>query len=308
MANDPSSDQLPAIANSNWYLYVPYSAPTLRFTDPLTERVSGYEILFQRTGDRYGGIEVKDLASIEDAQSVFAALKRGALAASLNLSTGIRIKDELVILYETDDPAPEDEGQPFACRQGRNLARMFIVFGEAQFQIPKVRERLRQSLVVGFDHVRVQEALANPRIALACRLFIDSQFEASDEARMLSLIGVLEVLKDQEASSADAQRLVEKWIQESTWLDTVEASSFRSTLKFMKSISISRGIRSVVERHLGAERARDAQKLYSARTALVHEGKRPHDLGNAVRQTESIARDLLIGILTTNRCADGNQS
>jgi hypothetical protein len=80
-----------AVTDNHWYLYVPYAAPNLKITDPLVETVSGHEISIERTGSRYGGIAVKNLASEEDAKSVFAALKRGALAASLNLSTGIRV-------------------------------------------------------------------------------------------------------------------------------------------------------------------------------------------------------------------------
>jgi len=222
------------------------------------------------------------------------------VAASLNLSTGIRIKEDLVVVRQ-DDPLPVDKEQPFTCRQGTNLARIFIIEGEARFQIPKILDTLRQSLEVGFHHPGVKEALKHPRTALASQLFIDSQFEASDEARLLSLMGVLEVLKDQGASSAAAQLLVDKWIQESAQLDEVESNSFRSTLKFMKSISIGRGIRGVVEHHLGPERARETQKLYDLRSTLVHEGKRPDDLADAVRRTESIARDLLSKVLTADQ-------
>jgi hypothetical protein len=296
----------PAADDSRWHLYVPYAAPELQFTDPLVETVSGYEISIARTGPRYGVIAVKDLPSAEVAQDVFNALTRGVVAASLNLSTGIRIKDELTVLHQDDNPLPNDEDQPFACRQGRSLARIFIIAGEASCQIPKILDTLRQSLKVGFGHLGVEKSLRNPRTMLACRLFIDSHFEASDEARLLSLMGVLEVLKEQDAASAHAQRLVEKWIEESAQLEPAEAQSFDGSLNHMKSISIGRGIRGVVERHLGPDRARKAQKLYNVRSSLVHDGKRPDNLGDAVLQTESIARDLLISILTSHH-SDGQE-
>jgi hypothetical protein len=157
--------------------------------------------------------------------------------------------------------------QPFTCRQDRSLARIHIISGEVSFQIPKILDTLRQSLAAGFGHPGMEKALTSPRIALACQLFVDAHFEASHEARLLSLMGVLEVLKDQKASSEDAQSLVDKWIQESAQLDIVEAHSFRGTLQHLKSISISRGISSVVGRHLGPDRASEPRgsTAYAAR-------------------------------------------
>lgn len=300
LSNPPPVPEPTALVDNRWDLHVPYAAPTLAFTDPFVETVSGYKISIRQSGPGRGRIAVNGLTSAEDAQEVFDALRRGVVTASLNLSTGIRVKGELAVVRQ-DDPLPKDRDQPFTCRQGRNLASIFIIAGEASFQIPKILDTLRQSLEVGFRHPGVEEALKRPRIALACQLFIDSHFEASDEARLLSLMSVLEVLKDQDASSAAAQQLVEKWIQEAAQLDEVESSSFRGTLKFMKSISIGRGIRGVVERHLGLERAREAQKLYGLRSTLLHEGKRPDDLTHAVRRTQSIARDLLARVLITSQ-------
>jgi hypothetical protein len=295
-----------AATDGRWHLHVPYAAPKLKFREPLAEMISGYEITFKQSGDRCGVIAVEDLASVEEAHTVFAALKRGAVAASLNLSTGIRISNTLVVI-EDDDAFPDEEDQPFTFRQGRSLARVVIVVGDVSFQIPKILEKLRQGLKAGFGHAGVEQALVEPRTILACRLFIDSHFEDSDEARLLSLMGVLEVLKDRAACSAGAQELVDRWVLESTQLDEPEASSFRGSLKFMKSISIGRGISSVVERHLGPDRAREARKLYGIRSTLVHDGIRPDNLGSAVTQAESIARDLLVSILACGPQLDGEE-
>lgn len=174
---------------------------------------------------------------------------------------------------------------------------MFMTVGDPTFQTARISDKLWRSLAVGFQHLGVEQALMDPQIALACQLFIDSQFEASDEARLLSSMGVLEVLKDRGDASPALQELVGSWLEEAARLDEPERSSARSTLNFMKYISISRGIRGVVERHLGHEKARDAGRLYGIRSKLVHEGERPADLARAARQAENIARDLLAKVL-----------
>jgi hypothetical protein len=117
---------------------------------------------------------------------------RSAVVASLNLLTGIRVKGDLVVLPD-DEPFPGDEAQPFACSQARSLARVHLRFGRPIFQVPKIMDALWNGFNAGFHHAGLEQALTDPRLLLACRLFIDSHFEASDEARLVSLIGVLEV-------------------------------------------------------------------------------------------------------------------
>jgi hypothetical protein len=47
----------------------------------------------------------------------------------------------------------------------------------------------------------------------------------------------------------------------------------RGQLRYMKQISISRGIGEVVDRHLGQDKAREVQKLYTVRSKLVRSGR-----------------------------------
>jgi hypothetical protein len=98
--------------------------------------------------------------------------------------------------------------------------------------------------------------------------------------------------------STEAQGLIDQWMAQASELGSVETDSLRTQLRFMKSISIGRGIRAVVGRHLGSDRAREAQRLYGVRSKLVHDGKRPDDLAGEVRALEKIARDLLVSLLT----------
>jgi hypothetical protein len=287
-----------AATDGLWCLYVPFSAPKLTFTDPLAETVSGYAATFTRVNSEYGRIVVEGLPSPEETERVFAALKRGVVAASVELSTGIRVVDGLAILYDDNDPLPQQRDQPFACPQGRNLARLVISIGPTRFNMPKILDKLRASLHVGFYQAGFEEALADPRTTLACQLFIDGHFEATSEARFLSLMGVLEVLKDKDSVSEAALQLVDQWISESAQLVEVEAKSFSGTLRHMKEISINRGIQSRVGRHLGPDKALVAKRLYGIRSKLVHDGLRPDDLEDIVRKTESLVRELLVSILT----------
>ena len=288
-----------AATDGLWSLYVPFSAPKLNFTDPLLESVSGYPAKFAQVSPEYGRIAVESLPSAEEAERVFAALKRGVVAASVELSTGVRVVDQLAILYDDNDPLPQEQDQPFACLQGRSLARLTISIGPIRFIMPKILEKLHASLDVGFHRTSFAEALADPRTTLACQLFIDSHFEATSEARFLSLMGVLEVLKDKDPVSGAAIRLVDQWISDSTQLSKVEADSFHGTLRFMKTISINRGIQSRVERHLDSEKACAAKDLYNIRSKLVHNGLRPDDLEGVVRSAESLVREVLISVLTS---------
>jgi hypothetical protein len=88
---------------------------------------------------------------------------------------------------------------------------------------------------------------------------------------------LLEVLKDKDSSSDAATALIDRWRQETSILTHEEADSIRSRLAYLKSISISRGIGSVVKRHLGQDRVKEARDLYAARSSLVHYGIRPTD-------------------------------
>jgi len=128
-------------------------------------------------------------------------------------------------------------------------------------------------------------------------LHIDSHFEISDSARFIGLVGVLEVLKDKDSSSDAAKTLIDKWRQEASSLAQEEANSIKSSLAFLQSISISRGIGSVVKRHLGEDRKKEARDLYTARSNLVHDGIRPIDSADTVRCTQQIVRELLASIL-----------
>jgi Apea-like HEPN len=234
--------------------------------------------------------------SSSQAYDRFEAVRTGLLAASLTTGMGIRIKDEVVRL--ADGALPPDVDVPFIFKEGHDLRPLVIVPGRVQMQMAKFMPRFRQGLEFGLTSPSAIQAMVNDRVRLAFEIYTDSFFETSDSARFLGLVGVLEVLKDKQAVSDDALSLVERWIKETSVLEAPEAESFRSRLVWLREISIAQGIASVVTRHLGADRGKEAKNLYGKRSNLVHEGKRLIDPMSGIRsRTEQLVMDLLGHVL-----------
>jgi hypothetical protein len=247
----------------------------------------------------YGHLIVEELDTLEQARSQFETLKRGMLAASLNVGCGIRVNDDLRVIDDDATALPSERDQPFVCRQERNQARLMISLGEPIFQLQRVLSDVIQGLEVGISSSFAVEALCDKLVALACKLYADSFFERSSEARFITLIGALEVLKDKDSVSTETEQLVEGWLRDVklSKIPEPELKSLRGQLNRMKQLSIGRGIGGVVGRHLGDDRAREVQILYGIRSTLVHEGKPPDDLEGCLGRTQLVVRELLIRIL-----------
>jgi hypothetical protein len=279
-------------------LHVPFvSTPEFPFTEELTETVSGCTIFIGPDINPYKRLVVKEIDTIDRAHDQFSALKRGMLAASLNVCCGIRIKDDLTVVDNDDKGLPGKPDLPFVCQQGRSLARITLTIGEPKMQISKVLPKVIRGLEMGIEAGFAVKALRDQRVRLACDLYTDSFFEKSLEASFITLIGVLEVLKDQDSVSPNATQLIDHWLINVHHLESTEAESLRGQLGHMKQISIRRGIGKVVGRHLGQDRAREVQKLYTVRSKLMHNGERPTDLEDNLRYTQLTVRELLASIL-----------
>jgi hypothetical protein len=188
---------------------------------------------------------------------------------------------------------------PLIYREDQDLRRLLVNIGPIGIQINKVWRRLVEALGFGVTAGTAHAALADQRVMLAFDVYIDSYFEHSDSACLLGLVGVLEVLKDRLPASDAAQQLIRGWQNELSSLDADEADSIRGSLHHLGTISVSRGIRSVVGRHLGPDRAKEAAELYRIRSDLVHEGRRPSDYPKIVRTARQLVMDLLAHIMTT---------
>jgi hypothetical protein len=248
----------------------------------------------------YTNIRIEGLESEQAARDLFESLLVGLLVGGLTAGLGIRVQNEVRVLYK-DSPKPNERGIPLIFQEDRDVSGIAIIPGAVQIQLEKVLPKLLASLEFGLTSAAAQTIMTNRFVKLAAELYVDSLFEVSDSARFIGLIGVLEVLKDKSPASDSARRLVDGWIREAaTILGDDEARSFRGSLGRLKDLSISQGIASVVGRHLGRERAKEARDLYDVRSKLIHDGMRPADPVGTVRRAQQIVMDLLAHILVTD--------
>lgn len=280
-----------------WRLHVPFmSAPGMTFSEEVSKTVAGCTILIQQDTNPYSRLVISELATIDEARDKFSALQRAMLAASLMVGCGIRVKDNLKVFNHVAQ-LPSEANQPFVCPQERSLARLVLSAGEPELQVQRVLPQVLEGIEVGMSPSFAVQAMRDQHVSLACELYIDSFFERSIPTQFIGLIGVLEVLKDQDAVSSEAMQLIKSWLKQVGQLENDEAESFRGQLKHMKQLSISRGIGCLVARHLGQDQAREARNLYGVRSNLVHRGERPTNLEDHLRRAQHIVRELLIKIL-----------
>lgn len=281
-----------------WNLLVPFiTAPEFPLKETQAVTIGDIHAQLRPHAFDYSILLIEDLESAQVAHELFRSLRIGLLAASLNISWGIRVRDKVDIL-DQDSPMPNELDVPLIYPEGRNLSRLLVHVGPVQKQVGKVLPRLLQSVEFGMKSASAGQAIANDHVKLALELYVDSYFETSDSARFLGLVTALEVLKGKDNSSDAACDLVDRWsAQASEELNTVEAASIKGSLKYLKRISIARGIGSVVRRHIGEDRMKEARDLYMARSSLVHDGIRPDDFSDIVTRTQTLVRELLIRIL-----------
>jgi hypothetical protein len=82
------------------------------------------------------------------------------------------------------------------------------------------------------------EATRDERVALACDLYTNSFFEKSVAASFITLIGTLEVLKDQESVTPEAIRLISGWLGK---IDQLERSLDFCTLLRAGGVTVADG-------------------------------------------------------------------
>jgi Apea-like HEPN len=280
-----------------WVLKIPFiTAPGFPLKESHTVTLGGLQAEVRPTSFDYTQITIDGIESARAAYDLFEAMRIGMLVASLNIDWGIRVPSNVLTL-EFDSPMPNQPDVPLIYPKGKNLSRLVVHAHVVQISPDKVLPKLLESLEIGLSLESARRAMSDDRVKLAVELYIDSYFETSDSARFIGLVGVLEVLKDKDPSSDAAKALIDKWRQEAGTLAHEEANSIQSSIAYLKSISISRGIGSVVKRHLGQDRMKEARDLYTARSNLVHDGIRPTDSTDTARRTQQIVRELLAHIL-----------
>jgi hypothetical protein len=283
---------------ATWALQVPFiTKPGFALKETRTATLAGVRLELRPAAFGYTNIVVSSLSSEIRARDLFNAMRISLFVASLNASWGIRVQGEALTL-DLDAPLPNRVDVPLIYPEGKDLSRLAASHGPIGIQIDKVWQKFLGGIAFGLESKAARAVMSEERVKLAFELYVDSYFEFSDTARFLGFVGVLEVLKDNQTRSDAALGLVRKWKAEaSDTLDISEADSIRGSLEWLNSISIAQGIASVVSRHLGDDRAREARSLYTMRSELVHDGKRLVDASKIVRVAEQIVTELLADIV-----------
>jgi hypothetical protein len=286
-------------------LQVPFiTAGAFKLSEERNATFSGYNATFRPGPFNYTTMTIGGLEPEQAARDLFQTIRAGFFAASLMISWGVRSRDEVKIipegssLYEVLGPSLVDNtDMPLIYQEGQDLSHLRGKF-ERGINIDKVWPKFVEALEIATTSRFATGALADARVKLAFELYVDSHFELSDSACFLGVVGVLEVLKDKTAVSETALELIKEWREDLAALeDDDEANSIRGSLNHLMSMSISRGISSVVKRHLGLGRAREATELYRMRSDLVHDGKRLGDPWNDIIRARQLVVNLLAHIL-----------
>jgi hypothetical protein len=270
-----------------WVLSVPFVvSPPMEFDGETVDTFGDVRLTIRPAGGGFNLFLFEGLRTIEEAQQQFSALQTGVLTASIYLRGGVRIMEGLLEV-DGSTQLPSDPAQPMTYPEGRDLSRVTLQIGQVSFVTDRVLPRFLEGLRVGLTAPKPSIAMQDRSVQLARTLFIDSYFERSPQARLLGLIGVLEVLKDKGSRSSEAQALIDRWMDE-VGKDVPEEVALRQQLADLKRISINHGIRSLVRRHLGDSEAARAGKLYNYRSKLVHNGVVTADIEDVASLSPSL--------------------
>jgi hypothetical protein len=140
---------------------------------------------------------------------------------------------------------------------------------------------------------------------LALELYGASHYEKSDRARFITLVLAAEVLLEPRERENSTKEIVRGLIEytKGSQLGKEEKDSIIGSLRWLYKESISKSLRDMIERHLGAREYGNmiAKKFidhcYAIRSKLVHTGKVNTEvihLGKLASQLKRLLSDLLV--------------
>lgn len=136
----------------------------------------------------------------------------------------------------------------------------------------------------------------NDKQSLALEMYNLSHFESSLRAHFLMLATAVECLCFQDAQPDPVVGYVETLIEQAqkSGIEAVQDTSFLSRLGELKTESISKACRRLVEKHLDADAAALFQKCYRIRCDLSHDGKCSEDLGTYTPKLDKLVSQLVL--------------
>lgn len=246
----------------------------------------------------------------EDAASTF-LLKAcaGLIWFGLKNSVGIRFNPDTTPANTFTQPKPIAEDSPFASIVSEKGWREYdghydadktivrpdhkklFVFtaGSVSAQVGTPVSVMSKTFLEGMAEGRPELVLRDPKLRLACEVYLSSHFENTPAASFLSRITTLEILVTGAPTSVPVQTMVERFIDEANAAkkDEKDAAvrrefeSLVSRLAYLRDQSIKSRIRSLIDEKMRAEPdiaepakvSKEVSRLYDLRSTLVHTGE-----------------------------------
>jgi|HubBroStandDraft_6_1064221.scaffolds.fasta_scaffold87699_4 hypothetical protein len=253
-------------------------------------------------------LQAKELDSPDEGLELFHKLGRALFWASLELDCGVLAVPTMQgvrIEYDPRLPPPnsDEEGVDPGTIWPQPGSTLRIMAGSPRKK-PITVDRFVSAITAGMQLPEIMST--DPRIARAAQFLMDSYFLAHPESRFVSLVTVLEVLKDKgkledevcsevDVFAAHMKALAESHDKQGQWAEEA-IEPLLSAVARLKEMSIGAGIRSMVRRHLGGEAARLAINLYRYRSILVHSGEAP-DINRRIIEAQDLVRHLMARVV-----------
>lgn len=142
--------------------------------------------------------------------------------------------------------------------------------------------------------------------SLALELYNISRFESLHRARFLTLVTAVECLGSRAKQPEHIISYIDVLIEQTkgSLLDT-EREHLVPRLRELKTESISRSCRNLVNEYLGQEAMKFFSTCYNIRSKLVHEGSTPKDtrLARDVLKLDELVSQLLLATITNSRAS-----
>ena len=254
-------------------------------------------------------LTVSGFESEEAAASFLPKACAGLIWYGLKHATGIKFNINISDINLLPGPHPIEEGSPLA-ELAKSLGwegqydgdydadkttirpdhKRLVKFqgGSVTLRIDSPIPILATAMKEGVSTPRPELVLSNPKLRLACEVYLASHFESTSAATFLSRITTLEILISDTPASEAVRELVEKFKAEVIDVRKREKDAERqkdfdpviSGLSGLLERSITSRIRDLVAAKLGADPdiedsdavAKEVAKLYALRSNLVHSG------------------------------------
>lgn len=160
--------------------------------------------------------------------------------------------------------------------------------GQASVRLDSPVSMLAKDMPEGMG-AQAELVLSDPKLRLACEVYLSSHFESSSAASFLSRIMALEILIPDTPALASISRMAERFTaevvavqeQEQDGAIKAEWESFKGLLSWARYRSIKSRIRTLVREKLEsdpdiadpAEVSKEVSRLYDLRSTLVHRGE-----------------------------------